>query len=380
MLRSIPAQSPLDFSRPAWLSGGQDGDVVLSSRFRIARNFRDYLFPHKLDSRARAEIERRVLREVGEPWGGAGVLCSVTDQFDKAPTDKPSARRTGSPIAKEEQDYRLIPIRLKDFDDDVRDSLAASLLAPVEFAYRSEGTLLADPQLTVSVLLNEEDHLRIQAFQSGSRIEAAAAIAVEIEQRLVQIAAPAWKEPYGYLTASPAISGSGARASVLCHLPALGVRRRLSRWLAAARDAGMTMRGVYGEGSRAIGAYFQLSLVGRKDELSLGTAHRLMGLVGPIVAEEREARETIGKMAAEKRALECVTFIEGAPTVTLGQGLRALSWFRLAAANGSAREARWVDEMFAAMLVDRWGTSQGSDLRRAQSLREWLAGHNGPRI
>lgn len=368
-----------DFTRPAWLAPGPDCDVVISGRVRIARNLRDQPFPHKLDAPGRREVEQAVVAALAP----AMALVRMPEGEEPDPGGKPGARELrgdSSPLQKEPAAPRLIPIPLATLSMERREALAASRLAPVPFAYRQEGIMLTDDLASVSVLINEEDHVRIQVFQPGSLLEPGAAVAARVEQRLGQFLALAWKEPYGYLTSHPANAGGGTRVSALCHLPGLGHRRMLARWLRAASDAGVTMRGVYGEGSRAVGAFFQLSLLGPAGEPAERSAHRLGAIVALLADEERNAREAMGKTYAENRALQCVNLIESASTVSLGQCLRLLSWIRLAAAAGSDQEARWVDRMFAAILLDRWGLAERSDRKRAETLRDWLIGQKGPRI
>ncbi len=338
MLHRIPTATLL--AHPAWLESGPDCDVVISSRIRIARNLRDYPFPHLLTARQQEETE--------------GLIAATLPGLN--------------------------PVQLGDLRSQDRDALAASRLAPVRFAGRPTGLFLVDDPLAISVLINEEDHIRIQAFQPGSLLLPAVEMAKRVERDLLQKLPLAWNTSYGYLTASPANAGSGVRASSLLHLPALGSQKRLPRWLKAAQEAGVTMRGVYGEGSRAVGAFFQLSVMPGREETEEQAAGRLLAVIRLLAREERQARGALGSDWIDRKAAECNSFVRRADRITLGQGLRILSWVRLAAATVSLEAARHVDAWSGELLVNgRFGRTD-ADEKRAETLQRCFEGPKVPTI
>jgi protein arginine kinase len=328
----------MDLGKPAWLSKGPDCEVVISSRVRIARNLRDRLFPHRLSEADKADVESLIVSR------------------------NPS----------------LVLVRLADLPPGGRDLLAAVRLAPVSFVSLPDGCVLLDRELAVSILVNEEDHVRIQAIQPGSSLSAAADLAEAHDHHMSQNLRWAWNNAYGFLTASPANAGSGVRASSLCHLPGLAAKRSLARWLNAASEAGVVMRGVYGEGSRAVGGFFQLSVVGNRTETCKDAAGRLLAIVKLLAGAEREAREALGRAWADRKAEQCADFLAEVEGATLGESLRVLGWMRLAAAMRSDEVARGVDGWSAEILIDRWRLQADADARRAATLRRHFGGARGP--
>jgi protein arginine kinase len=329
---SAEAAAPPDLGSPAWLGSGPDCEVVISSRVRIARNLRDLPFPQRLGPAERGSVERHVM-----------------------------AALPG-----------LVALRIEALNAEQRELLVAGRLAPVAFVAAGRGCLLVDGALSVSVLLNEEDHIRIQAFEPGTHLLPAAGLARAVSEAIERELELAWHDDYGFLTACPDNAGSGVRASSLCHLPALAGEGRLARWLRAAADAGVTMRGVYGEGSRAVGAFFQLSVVGGREESAGDAAGRLLALVRVLAGEEREARAAFGRAWARDKASQCRRFVEEADSATLGESLRVLSWLRLEAAMESAGAARRVDGWSAEILLDRWRSAPGANHMRAAALKKVL--------
>jgi protein arginine kinase len=145
-----------------------------------------------------------------------------------------------------------------------------------------------------TIMVNEEDHLRIFVILPGFQIESAYERLVEVEEALAERLDFAFSEKYGYIAACPTNVGTGLRASVMLHLPALGmVRSELEKVITAAQRTGLAVRGLYGEGSRAAGDFYQISnqvTLGRSEDQLIA---ELRELVPAIVRFERRLRDQL---------------------------------------------------------------------------------------
>ena len=265
--------SPIDPQRFAdrvglWLEQpGPEVDVVVSCRVRLARNLEGYPFVLKLDAGRAQEICGRLepllserALEGGTVWVGMQDATPVLRLLlrerhlvsrDLAPSDPRTGISTGRAVA---------------FGLDE----------------------------TISVMVNEEDHLRLQGLAAGFSLHAAWNKVRELDLSLEGRVGFSHRDDLGYLTGCPTNVGTGLRASVMLHLPALGlVRHELEKVFQAAQRTGLAVRGMYGEGSRAAGDFYQISnqvTLGRSEEQLIGD---LENLVPTIVAFERRVREVL---------------------------------------------------------------------------------------
>jgi protein arginine kinase len=269
----MPA-TPLDVRRLAervggWLAAdGPEADVVLSSRIRLARNVEGQPFAARLEARAASELCERVRPELERV-----ALDGETHWVSMA---------EASPL------LRLV-LRER--------HLISRDLSPNEGGAGAPGRAVAfGANETVAVMVNEEDHLRLQVMASGFDLQRVWRRAQELDRELEARLPFAHTSELGYLTGCPTNVGTGLRASVMLHLPALSlVRSELEKVFAAAQRTGLAVRGMHGEGSRAVGDFFQISnqvTLGRtEDEL----VAELGALVPPIVRFERDLRALLGK-------------------------------------------------------------------------------------
>ena len=261
----------LDKPLTPWMQGGgPEGDIVLSSRVRLARNFAGECFPN----RAGAEDLDKIVVEAGK---SVNDLCSADEHgYLLVEMDKLSAlernilveKHVVSPNLAEEPAHRAIIVR-----DDA----------------------------AVSIMINEEDHLRIQCLVPGFNLKQAFESANQVDDILESRQAFAFDEQTGYLTSCPTNIGTGLRASVMVHLPALVLTKQINRIISAATQLGLAVRGLYGEGTEAIGNIFQIS-----NQMTLGHTEQeivenLEGIARQVVEQERAARE--GLMAGSPDTL-----------------------------------------------------------------------------
>ena len=239
-------------------------DVVISTRIRFARNLREYPFPCRLSD----EKKRRV----------ASIVKEAVLEGHSAISDR----------------FRYI--QMSELTQEEAVSLVERHLVSPEFISdrQGRGLLLLDDE-SVSIMINEEDHVRIQVIQSGMKLEDAFSLADKIDTLLDERLNFAFNEKLGYLTQCPTNIGTGMRASLMLHLPALqesGVMGKLSGSLS---KLGIVIRGMYGEGSEPYGAVYQLS-----NQVTLGITEQeaiknLRDIAMQLVAQERNAREKLSE-------------------------------------------------------------------------------------
>lgn len=305
-----PRLQPLLDRVPAWLEpGGPEADVVVASRVRLARNLEATPFPAQMQIGPAGDLVRRVLETLPEILPGA---------------------------------VQVDPSGLAAADGEF---LVERSLASHDLLHAGRATLVAfAPHGLYGLMVNEEDHFRIQAFAAGLDLDAALHRAQSLERRVRARFAFAQHEQYGFLTSCPTNTGSGMRASLLMHLPALShAKAPMRRALQTARGTSLAVRGVHGEGSRALGRLFQIS-----NQRTLGTSGadqvRAVTEFGLEVAKyERATREQfLQDAAARATLLEDVgkahrRLCESA-ALTTAEALEALSTLRLAALCGLAEE------------------------------------------
>lgn len=255
-----------------WMkNGGPEDDIVLSSRIRVARNIHDIPFPVlQTDTHANQVIEQiaTALQTFDAPEMGSFELLRCSEM---TPLDS----------------QVLVEKHLISRD------LAGS---------GRHGAVALRKDEVASILVNEEDHLRIQCITPGLRLAEAWDVASAIDDALERSLTYAYHEQYGYLTACPTNVGTGIRASVMMHLPGLVLTGQINRMLAAVSQVGLTVRGIYGEGSDAHGNIFQVSnqmTLGESEEEIIGN---LSSVVSQLMDHERKARKAL--MEENREALE----------------------------------------------------------------------------
>lgn len=247
---------------------GPESDVVLSTRVRLARNVRGTPFP-MLASPAQSKVVMDQLLSVAENGRLNGL----------------------GPIE---------TIRLSELTELEKLVLVEKHLISPNLANESRnGALILSQREDVSIMINEEDHLRIQCLRPGFQLEDAWKTASLIDDVFEEQIDYAFDEKHGYLTSCPTNVGTGIRASVMMHLPALVLTGQINRILSAVTQVGLTVRGLYGEGSEATGNLFQVSnqiTLGQSEEEIIENLHQV---ARQIIEHERAARK---KLMTESRA------------------------------------------------------------------------------
>lgn len=251
-----------------WMSrGGNESDIVISTRVRIARNLVHQPFP-MLATNQQSEEVLQLLQDV------------LNDE--------------------RLQSYgALHPVLLSELDDlDKRILVEKHLISPNLAGESRKGAVFISEDESLSIMVNEEDHLRIQCLYPGFQVQEAWERASGVDDIFEGHVDYAFDANRGYLTSCPTNVGTGLRASVMMHLPALALTQQINRILSAVSQVGLTVRGIYGEGSEAMGNLFQIS-----NQITLGQSEseiieNLVGVVMQIIEHEKNAR---AKLMAESR-------------------------------------------------------------------------------
>lgn len=250
-----------------YLKDGEKNDMVLSTRVRLARNISNYPFAAKLG------------REDGEK-----IIRLVWDAL--------------APISKDYTLYhiqKMSPIRQQAL-------IEKHLISPDLTDGNLPRAVIINKDETVSIMVNEEDHVRIQCLLPGFQPEAAWETANRIDDLLGETLAFAFHEKYGYLTSCPTNTGTGMRVSAMIHLPAISVSGGISGLLSQASKSGMTVRGLYGEGSDAQGNFYQISnqtTLGMSEEALI---ERFSKVTASVMEVERSLRGKLAKDVPAKLA------------------------------------------------------------------------------
>lgn len=331
---------------------GNDADVVLSTRIRLARNLRRYPFPIKADAAQKEEIENRIKDAL---LGGNSVISG---------------------------DFSFVP--LEDLSEEEAVSLVERHLVSPEFISDRRGkAILLSRDESVSIMINEEDHLRIQVLREGLSLKEAFEMADRIDSLLNEHLEFAFDPEFGYLTQCPTNLGTGMRASVMLHLPALTESGVIARVSANLSKLGLTIRGTYGEGTQVIGALYQLS-----NQITLGLSEgeaiaNLQSIARQLIEDERKARRQMAQniliqdkinrstgVLKSARMLSCNEFMELLSYVRLGLSAGVLTGVTEAELNSLSVTAQ------PATLMAKEGrpmNEQERDIARAKLTRELCA-------
>lgn len=257
----------LESSGLAWASrDGDAGDIVVSSRVRLARNLQGYPFPARSSADDRGRVLETVRAALGELSGASDV--SFWEMGD---------------LSRRDRDLLL------------ERHVVSRELVGLDAAPTHAGLALWGDE-SAGVMVNEEDHIRLQALTGGFELDETWRVVDRIDERLGELLAYAFHHEYGFLTACPTNVGTGLRASVLVHLPGLVLTREIRKVLEGIGQVGLTYRGLYGEGSEVVGNLFQVSNQTTLGKEEADLVSHLTRVVGKVVDYERSAR---GRMLRE---------------------------------------------------------------------------------
>ena len=277
-------------------------EIVLSSRVRLARNYADLPFRSKITPDQGEDCVQRTLnalRELPEP-------------------------------------YSFLPLR--GMEENEKRALVESHLISPDLADRGDaGAVMIRGDERIAVMMNEEDHLRIQGFAAGDSLNDAAANAFSIDDELQKHQAFAFDQQWGYLTACPTNTGTGLRASMMLHLPMLTIFKQMGKVNQLAAKLGLTLRGIYGEGSEAQGNLYQLSnqvTLGRTEKEILEAVAATARQMAEMERVFREKAWDKDSVAFEDQLFRSLGLLSNARRMTLKEFMAHWSNLRLGASMG----------------------------------------------
>jgi protein arginine kinase len=286
----------------SWMSAeGPDSDIVLSSRIRLARNFEAYNFPSLFSQ----EEARMVITNMEAIINKLGFQKFRQMELLKIDEMQPLQKRV---------------------------LVEKHLISPSLADESPYGAVLLTENEEVSIMINEEDHIRIQCLFPGLQLSVALDTANEIDDWLESNIQYAFDEKLGYLTSCPTNVGTGLRASVMMHLPGLILTQQINRIIPAINQLGLVVRGIYGEGSEALGNIFQIS-----NQITLGKSEEdigrdLLGVVSQLISQERLARVALQKTSniqLEDRVNRSLGVLSNSRIIESNEAARCLSDVRL---------------------------------------------------
>jgi len=335
-----------------WLKGtGPNSDIVISSRIRLARNLQKFPFPHWANKKQNRDILDAVAQAVPAVEGLKNATL----------------------------------FKLFELDNIDRQFLIERHLMSYEHAQKTDFKgLIIDDEEVISIMINEEDHIRAQVMQSGFNLFEAWGILNRVDESMARELPFAFLSDWGYLTACPTNAGTGMRGSVMLHLPALIMTRQINQVLAAIAKLSFTTRGLYGEGTQAVGNFFQIS-----NQISLGPSENeiienINGLIRQIIEQELQTREilmTKSKIMLEDKIYRSFGILKSAYTISSQETTELLSLVRLGVDLGMIRDItrRTVNELFILTqpahlqkLENKKISSQERDFKRAEIIRQQL--------
>ena len=283
-------------------------DVVISTRVRLARNLKDYPFPCRLSTQDKEKIIEKV---------------------------KSAIENSNSPISK---DFSFI--RMSELTPQQGVSLVERRLVSPEFISESQGrALLLSKDESISIMINEEDHIRLQVINNGLSLEDTYDIADKLDTLLDENLDFAFDDKLGYLTQCPTNLGTGMRASVMLHLPALEKSRAIGRIAGNLSKLGLTIRGAHGEGTEPNGALYQLS-----NQVTLGISEKaaienLKNITMQLISQENQARTRLCSSIDIQDAISrSFGILKSALVISHDEALKLLSNVRLGIVSGQIKD------------------------------------------
>lgn len=330
---------------------GPSSNVVLSSRLRLARNLEGFPFPPMAPQQAR----EKVARLVDEAVNGHENLKHLAH----------------------------IPIGSIPLLD--RQVLVETHLISPQYAEGASGQLfLVEEEGPISIMVNEEDHLRIQCILPGLNLEKGWERITQVDDDLESRLDFAYQEQWGFLTACPTNVGTGLRASTLVHLPALVITNLFQKVFHAVGQLGLAVRGLYGEGTESQGHFFQLS-----NQVTLGPSEeeiteRVTTVTNQVIAQEMGAREMIKQSHLSQisdRVWRSYGILMAARVMTSNEAIEHLSMVRLGVSMGIFSEIPLtsLNELLISLkpayiqwILEKELNSDERDVMRATIIRQTL--------
>ncbi|MEY8304701.1 protein arginine kinase [Anaerosalibacter bizertensis] len=333
-----------------WLNEkGLEDDVVISSRVRIARNIEDVRFPQA----ARKEESEKVTKD---------ILEAVKN-------------------SNKNDNYKFFEIgRLSSLDKNV--FIEKHLISPNLIQKPDMSSFLLRDDEKVTIMINEEDHLRLQILLPGLNLEEGWKLCSSIDDGLEEYLDYAFDEKFGYLTSCPTNTGTGLRASVMLHLPSLVLTGYANNIFQAVSQIGLTVRGLYGEGTKALGNIFQISNQTTLGETEEEIIQKLKNVVIQIINKEREIRENLletRSVEIEDKVLRSLGILKYSRIISSEESMKLFSDVKMGIDMGIIKNIESKDIINLMMLTQPASLQEyfkedldveKRDIKRAELIRE----------
>ncbi len=334
-----------------WLEGSaSDEDVIISSRIRVARNLAKYKFPSFMSLEESDKLTDDILNTMKDSLTG---------------------------------DYRFVRIR----DLTMREQLVyveEHLISPSMIDKLDKSSFLLNDDERTTIMINEEDHIRIQSLAPGLNLKKAWQVTSLIDDQLEKKLDYAYNDKWGYLTSCPTNVGTGLRASVMLHLPCITMTKNINTVIEGLRKIGLTARGLYGEGSEALGQLYQISNQTTLGESEEEVINKLDKVIHQIINRERSTREYLQEskiIELEDKIFRSYGILTNSRILSSREAMDHLSNVRLGWIMGMI-ENDSLEETIKLMLdiqpakiqekFNRDMSSKERDIERARIIREFL--------
>lgn len=335
-----------------WDNIGKDNDIVISSRIRLARNIEDKRMPTLMNQTQAKEIEDLVYDSISKSNSAIANQFQLIDMNDSTLLEK--------------------------------QVLVEKHLISPDLSKSRIGSVLLQQKEQISIMINEEDHIRIQCILPGFQLNDVWDVANKIDDLMEESVRFSFDKKWGYLTACPTNIGTGMRASVMLHLPCMVLTGQINSLMEAITKLGLTIRGLYGEGSEFIGDLFQIS-----NQITLGFSEeeiiaKLHSVVKETIKRERQIRKYLQEynpINLEDKIYRSYGILQYARSISFNECMKLLSYTRLGIDLGYIEEIdiQVINHLMintqAGMLQKRFNKTmeeKNRDQVRSQYIREKL--------
>jgi len=275
----------------------KEKEIVITSRIRLARNLKNYKFPTKMTD----EEANSIITNANDVINGSGLNFSLS--------------------------------YMKDLTELAKNVLIEKhLISPALAENKNEGAYLLSPDNKISIMINEEDHFRIQTIGSGMCLKECWDTSNKIDDILEEKLEYAFDRHLGYITSCPTNIGTGMRASVMLHLPALSITNQIDRLLYGVCQLGVAVRGVYGEGTKSMGYLYQISNQGTLGASEETLIEKITQIVMQIVEKEKNIREQLKNNNVdelEDEIYRAYGLLTNARSMSTDEAMKLISYLKL---------------------------------------------------
>ena len=330
-----------------WLKdNSSDSDIVISTRARIARNVSGIPFPHMIRN------------------------TDAEDSIKKAARDR---------FCSKGSDFRYI--EMKDLTQNKRSSLVEQHVISRDLLSKDDGAVISSPDESISIMMMEEDHFRIQYLTGGFNPEESYEVVNNVEKMLGTDVDYAYNDRFGYLTACPTNLGTGLRIGVMMNLKGHVLSNGIKDLQSGLGRLGLTIRGAYGEGTNPVADCYQIS-----NQVTLGISEQeivqnIRQFVGQLINQEREVRRILyknNKLELDDSVYRAYGILKNARKLSSDEANKYLSTLSFGVSLGIIEPCSETDiyrlmiETMPATLREETGTVQERDMRRAEIIRNVL--------